>query len=233
MIRPTKVDARLLMKLKPLSSLPLRALEMLAANLDVQTVKCKTRIFEQDQTADKVFLLLRGVVKLSWVNHYFHRVLVTPLGTGEFFGVGSLFSQGRHPYQCETVTDCLIGTASPEDVVGALMGISFPAFLRANDLLTSRVWNSYSRCIRGMGTPLRNRLALELLDLGESFGVQDSRGTILAVKTTHEDLADSIGFSRQKVTEALADFEKQGAIIREGRRLILNLEGLRKLLERG
>jgi len=69
-----------------------------------------------------------------------------------------------------------------------------------------------------MGTPLRKRLALELLDLGDSFGIQDDRGTILAVRITHEDLADSIGFSRQKVTETLTDFEKQGALIRDGRR---------------
>lgn len=84
-----------------------------------------------------------------------------------------------------------------------------------------------------MGTPLRKRLALELLDLGNSFGVQDARGMILALRTTHEDLADSIGFSRQKVTETLTDFEKQGALMRDGRRLILHMERLRELLEQG
>ncbi len=232
-MKQIKIDVGTLKKLKSLTSVPQQALEQLAANLEVQPVKRKTRIFEQDEPADRVYLLLKGVVKLSWVNHLYHRVLVTPLAKGEFFGVGSLFPNGHHPYRCETVTDCTIGTISPEHVVGALLGISFQSYLQGSEILTSRVWNSFARCIRGMGTPLRKRLALELLDLGNSFGVQDARGMILAVRTTHEDLADSIGVSRQKVTETLADFEKQGALIRDGRRFILKMDRLRELLEQG
>ena len=226
-----EIDASTLKKLKTLASLPQPALEQLAANLEVETVRRKTRVFEQDEPARRIYLLIKGVVKLSWVNHFYHRVLVTPLAQGEFFGVGSLFPQGHHPYRSETVTDCVIGTISPEHAVGAIMGVSFDTYLKGNEILTARVWNSFSRCIRGMGTPLRKRLALELFDLGNSFGIQDDRGTILALRITHEDLADSIGFSRQKVTETLADFEKRGALIRDGRRLILKSERLRELLE--
>jgi CRP/FNR family cyclic AMP-dependent transcriptional regulator len=84
-----------------------------------------------------------------------------------------------------------------------------------------------------MRIPLHKRLALELLDLAASFGVQDSRGTILTFRTTHEDLADSVGVSRQMITQTLAHFERHGALIRDGRRLILNSVKLRKLLEDG
>ena len=197
-----RVDTVTLRKLKRLASLAPEVLGNLAANLEVQVVKRKTRIFEQYEPADRVYLLLKGVVKLSWVNHFCQRVLVTPLAKGEFFGIGALYPHRSHPYRCEAVTDCTIGTIAPEHLVGAMFGISFQTYLQANETLTSRVWDSFSRCIRGMGTPLRKRLALELLDLGNSFGVQDDRGVILAVRTTHEDLADSIGFSRQKVTES-------------------------------
>jgi len=114
--------------LKRLASLPPQTLEVLAANLDVQLVRRKTRIFEQDEPANRIYLLIKGVVKLSWVNHFYHRVLVTPLAKGEFFGVGSLFPQGHHPYRCETVTDCVIGAISPEHVVGAIMGVSFDTY---------------------------------------------------------------------------------------------------------
>jgi len=228
-----KVDGETLRKLKRLSSLPPKTLDKLATNLDVTLVKRKTRLFEQGEQADYLYILLKGIVKLSWVNHLYHRVLVTPLARGEFFGVGTLFPHRYHPYRCETATDCTIGAIAPEKAVEALMNISLETYLQGNEILTSRVWTSYSRCIRGMGTPLRKRLALELLELGASFGVQDSRGVILAIKTTHEDLADSIGFSRQKVTETLSDFEAQGAIKRDGRRLILKTEKLQELLEQG
>ena len=226
-----RVDAATLRKLKRLAPLAPGVLDRLATNLEVQLVKRKTRIFEQDEPAERVYLLLKGVVKLSWVNHFYQRVLVTPLGRGEFFGIGALYPHRCHPYRCEAVTECTIGAIGPEVLVSAMFGISLQSYMQANEVLTLRMWDSFSRCIRGMGTPLRKRLALELLDLGVSFGVQDDRGVILAVKTTHEDLADSIGFSRQKVTETLGEFEKQGAVIRDGRRLILKTEKLRESLE--
>lgn len=229
-MKPIMIDVDALKRLKSLSAVPQPALEMLAENLELHAVKRKTRMFEQDEPASHVYLLLKGVVKLSWVNHYLQRVLVTPLGKGEFFGVGSLYPDGHHPYRCEAVTDCTIATIEPQHVVEALLGISFETYLRGNGILTARIWNTFSRCIRGMGTPMRKRLALELINLGNSFGVQDGRGVIVAVRMTHEDLADSIGCSRQKVTETLADFETHGAIIRTGRRVILNMERLNELI---
>ena len=228
----SKLDVRSLRKLSSLSSLPPTALEKIATNLTVKAVKQKTKIFDQGDAADMGYLLLSGVVRLSWVNQAHRRVLITPLSKGDFFGVGSLFPDARHPYQCEAITDCTIGLIRPEKLIDALMGISFQSYLRGTKILNTRVWETFLRCIRGMRIPLRKRLALELLDLGASFGIQDSRGTILAVRITHEELADSIGFSRQKVTQTLADFERQQVVIRDGRRLILNVQRLRELLER-
>lgn len=96
-----------------------------------------------------------------------------------------------------------------------------------------RMWRMLLRCVRGLGLSLRKRLALELLELAASFGVEESRGTILTVTPTHEDLADSIGASRQKVTECLAEFKRRRFIIRDGRRLIVVPRTLRRIVEKG
>jgi CRP-like cAMP-binding protein len=88
-------------------------------------------------------------------------------------------------------------------------------------------------CVRGIGLNLRKRLALELLELAASFGVEHRRGTILTVTPTHEDLANSIGASRQKVTECLADFKRHRVVIRDGRRLIVVPQNLRRIVEKG
>jgi len=72
---------------------------------------------------------------------------------------------------------------------------------------------------------------LELLELGTRFGVKDSRGTILTVRLTHEDLADMVGASRQKVTEHIKQFERQRAILRQGRQLILLPQKLQEIAQ--
>ena len=55
------------------------------------------------------------------------------------------------------------------------------------------------------------------------FGVEDSGGTILTATPTHEDLANSIGASRQKVTECLAELKREHGVRQDGRRLIVVL----------
>jgi CRP/FNR family cyclic AMP-dependent transcriptional regulator len=232
-VNQTDINLKSLQKLSSLSAIPQAGLEKLAANMDVKTVKGKTKVFDQGDVVGVVYLLISGIVRISWINQARRRVLVTPVSKGELFGIGSLFSQTRHPYRAETVTDCTVGMIKPEKLVDALMGVSFETYLRGTEVLTGRIWKSFLRCIRAMRIPLHKRLALELLDLAASFGVQDSRGTILTFRTTHEDLADSVGVSRQMITQTLAHFERQGALIRDGRRLILNSTKLRKLLENG
>ena len=227
------IDLKSLQKLGSLSSIRQAGLEKLAANMVVKTLKGKTKVFDQGDAVGVVYLLISGIVRISWINQARRRVLVTPVSKGEFFGIGSLFSQPRHPYRAETLTDCTVGMIKPGELVDALMGVSFETYLRSTEILTGRIWRSFLRCIRGMRIPLHKRLALELLDLAASFGVQDSRGTILTLRTTHEDLADSVGVSRQMITQTLAHFERQGALVREGRRLILNSAKLRRLLENG
>jgi hypothetical protein len=44
---------------------------------------------------------------------------------------------------------------------------------------------------------------------------------LLTLKVTHEDLADLVGASRQRTTVQLKEFERERALIRDGRRMII------------
>jgi CRP-like cAMP-binding protein len=61
--------------------------------------------------------------------------------------------------------------------------------------------------------------------------VRDSRGTLLTLKLTHADLAELVGASRQRITEQLIEFERDGIILREGRRLIIVPEKLYQIAQ--
>lgn len=227
------IDIETLRKLGSLASLTSAQLERLVAGMSVKKIKRRTRIFHQGELANTIYLLISGIVRISWVNQEERRVLVSFLPPGEFFGLGSLFPQMRHPFCSDAFSDCIIGTVKPEIVVDIFMGVPFETYVRFTHMTTGRLWEMFSRCVRGMAINLRKRLALELLELAATFGVQDSRGTILTVRPTHEDLADAVGASRQKVSETLAGFVRRRVIIREGRRLIIAPHRLREIIEKG
>lgn len=227
------VDAGSLRKLKNLSSLASAQLQRLAASMSVKKVKRREKIFDEGEVANTVYLLISGIVKISWTNQERRHVLVRLIPPGEFFGMGSLFSQMRHPFRANAVNDCTVGVIKPEVLVDILTGLPYEVYLRYNELTMGRLWGMLVHCVRGIGISLRKRLALELLELGTHFGVEDSRGTILSVRPTHEDLANSVGASRQKVTECLGEFERHRVVIRDGRRLIIVPRRLREILEKG
>ena len=71
---------------------------------------------------------------------------------------------------------------------------------------------------------LHERIALTLLELSSDFGIKESRGALLRTSFRHQDIADLVGASRPRVTEHLAQLEREHLIIRQGRQLIVCVE---------
>jgi CRP-like cAMP-binding protein len=109
----------------------------------------------------------------------------------------------------------------PETLVTTLLGVPFSDFSALMGSTTGRWFSLLYRYAHFQGLSLRQRLAMALLELAQKFGVQDARGTILILQVTHEDLADLVGASRQKVTEHIKELERQQYIVRDGRKLIV------------
>jgi len=213
--------------LQSLSWLSPAQLERLAQGLSVREVKKRQVIFQQGDPADRLYVLLSGVARLSLRNTEGQQVLVSLLGTGEVFGSASLLPGTKRPFRCDAFTDCRVGTVRPETFVNVSLGVPFEDFARVAEVTVGRWWAMVLRYAHFVGLGLRERLAAALLELAAKFGVEDARGTILTLRVTHADLAELVGASRQRVTEQVKDFERSGLLMREGRRLILAVQKLR------
>src|SRR6185295_15705417 len=74
------------------------------------------------------------------------------------------------------------------------------------------------------------KLAQLLLRLGTEYGVDDARGTLVALKITHQEMANLIGSTRETVSLTLSQFKRKGLIQTDGRKVIISdREGLRAL----
>ena len=73
----------------------------------------------------------------------------------------------------------------------------------------------------------RGRIALALLELADRFGVSNDRGRLLPFMVSHAMLGAMVGASRQHVTMQLVQFERERAVTRENRRLVIIPQNLK------
>jgi CRP-like cAMP-binding protein len=71
---------------------------------------------------------------------------------------------------------------------------------------------------------LHERIAITLLELASDFEIKESRGTLLKSSFSHQHIADLVGASRPRVTEHLAQLEREHLIIRQGRQFIVRID---------
>ena len=228
MAADARIDARSLTRLKSLAWMRHDQAAELAAAAALLRVRREGAIFSEGDASSHVYVLLSGVAKLCYVNRQ-QRVLVGFVGPGEVFGLSSLLPQTTRPFRCEAYSDCTVAVVKPEVFVDTVLGVPLERLSLIMDATVGRWWGMLVRYANFVGLGLRERLAGALLEIGEKFGVRDARGTLLTIKLTHADLAELVGASRQRTTEQLNEFEREGVIARDGRRLIIVPEKLWQL----
>jgi CRP/FNR family transcriptional regulator, cyclic AMP receptor protein len=230
-VKMSCIDVKDLQRFKNLARFSPEQLEKLARHCSVRTLEKSEIIFDQDEHARWVYLLLSGVVSVSHININERQTVVSLLSAGEFFGLESLVPQRRHPFRCEAFGDCSLGLIKPQSFIEILLGIAYETFLPWCVAAFDTGHGRYIHCIKGIGLDLRKRIAVELLDLADRFGATEPEGILIGLNLSHELLANIVGGSRQQVTEYLNEFDRAEMISRQGRRIIVDADKLRKVLE--
>ena len=226
-----QVSVKDLQQLKTLAAFSATQLQRLASNLSVNTFKRNEIVSDKDEEARSIYVSLSGIVRVTYINGHEPQTIVSLLPAGEIFGLDALIPAARHAFRCDAFDDCRVGSITPQAFIEIFLGTSYDNFLRWYTATVYPGRNAYVHCIKGIGLDVRRRLALELLHLADRFGTMDPRGISLALNVSHEVLAGIVGASRQQVTEYLNDFDREKIICREGRRIIVNIERLRRILE--
>jgi len=230
MAREPILNVTALRRLRALPWASDRQLEQLLAHMSLQRVERRTALFNEGMPSDVLYLLVSGVVKLSLRSLEGEDVLVSLICPGEFFGITALMPGMQRAFRSEAFSDCWVGMVQADTFVTTLLGVSFLDFSALMGTTVNRWFSLLYRYAHFQGLGLRQRLAMALLELAQKFGVQDDRGTILILQLTHEDLADLIGASRQKVTEHMKELERQQLILRDGRKLIVLPHRLQEMI---
>jgi CRP-like cAMP-binding protein len=222
---PPDSDLDKLTRLKGLSWLSVSELGLLAETLALADFKRPQIIFGETALAADAHILLKGIARITCQNVRGERVTIALLPPGpipEF----PLLPFGRLGFRCEAYNDCRVGSLSWSNFEGISTHRPESAFktFHQNDL--QQCYRLLLRSFSFLNLDLHARIAITLLELASDFGITESRGTLLKASFSHQDIADLVGASRPRVTEHLAQLEREHLIIRQGRQLIVRVDML-------
>jgi CRP-like cAMP-binding protein len=181
-------------------------------------------VFLRGESADLIFWVLAGLVRIAYPKADGTRVLVQLAGPGDVIGFADAIApSGRRIYafEGEAVTKAYIALVAREQVISALRRLPPTKLVPLLELLNSS-WSSVNSLqVRFLGLSFHERLNLVFEELGKRFGVRDSRGILITTRLSHEDLAEMIASSRPMVSRLIAEMVHQGVIARQGKHYVL------------
>jgi len=186
-------------------------------------------IFERGDRGEALYVVKEGLVKLAAHSGRGTVTILHLLPPGAIFGE-ILLSEEKRAFTALAETDALVSVLPKQGLVHLLSTV--PAFSMNFIHLLSRRLAKVEMELAGFGhTWSYHRLAKVLLKLGAEHGVKTPKGISLTLRLTHEELANLIGTTRETVTTQLGRFRRMGLIRREGKTLLLDGAGLRKLTQ--
>jgi CRP/FNR family transcriptional regulator, cyclic AMP receptor protein len=200
----------------------------LRANVATVVLSRGDRLFSEGDDGDKLYIILKGKIKLTRAAPDGRENLLSVHGPGEMFGELSLFDISPRTASATAITDTTLAglghadlrafLASRPEVAMHMLGALAQRLRRINDIKADLVF-----------TDVPGRVAKALLDLSERFGVQQETGIQVNHDLTQEELAQLVGASRETVNKALADFAARGWIQLSAKSvLLLDTDRLRK-----
>ena len=171
-------------------------------------------IFSQGETADSVFFIQDGKVKITVVSEHGKEAVVAILSKDEFLGEGCLSGQPRRMATATALTDCTIMQIEKSLMVRTLREQSPFAQLFLSHVL-ARTVRVEEDLVDQLFNSSEKRLARALLLLA-NFG-KDGQPQPIIAKVTQETLADMIGTTRSRVSYFMNKFRKLGFISYNGK----------------
>jgi CRP/FNR family cyclic AMP-dependent transcriptional regulator len=167
-----------------------------------------------------MYVVLGGKVKVTKSSPGGKETILAIHRPGDFFGEMALLDGKTSPATVSAMEDCRIISISSADFHHLLMR-NEKIVQQIIKVLCARLRQVWSQVQSLSYSNADSRIRLGILQLARRHGVQDSRGIIVDLKITHQELAEMVGTSRETVTRTLAQLQKQGIILVDHRRIVV------------
>lgn len=166
-----------------------------------------------------VYLLRKGVMKISNVNDEGDEVIKYFIKPGSLFGELNLLDHEENRYEMAIALEESEVSFIPAETVNQLMIADNELRKSINQSISKRIKKMEDRMFSLMLRSVKDRVMDFLREFVLEFGHPIEGGYSVKNFLTHEDIAGIAATSRQSVTTAMRDFKKRGWIDYDSRHL--------------
>jgi len=218
-----------LKKIPILAELGPEVLARLSERIQLREVRRREVVYLPGDPGNSLFIVNGGRIKISKVTRDGKALTLNYVGPSEVFGETCLIEGGPREEMAEAMENSMITELERGDVEKLLQNHAQLGF-QLTRILAQRRRELENKLETLVFRDVTSKLAELLLALAEEYGVEDSRGTMVALKITHQELANLIGSTRETVSLTLSQFKRKRLICTEGRKVIISdAESLRAL----
>ena len=209
------IDPSVFQRVSLFADLEEAELQTLSRVASVRGYAAGTPILREAEPGDLFFVLVNGEVKVFVDSADGREVVLTHLQAGDFFGEMALFEDEARSASVMAVADSeLVVLARPD----------FLSVLQNDFSLTRKILKTLSARLRRANDVIESlalldvggRLARYLLRLADESGKAPLDGYFVVNRPTHQEIANSIGATRETVTRMLRQFEDRKLIRVQG-----------------
>lgn len=211
-------------KFKGLNRLPAEIKAELETGSQIISVPEGTVIFSPGQTADNLWLLLDGTVKVQQKSETGREVFLYRVQAGESCVLTTACMLAFEDYSAEGTSETLVRAV-------AIPRATFDGLVAKSPVFREFVFTAYSRRITDLFTLIDDivfqrmdvRLAARLLELADEDDV---------IHATHAVLGTELGTAREVISRTLSEFQRRGWVEQSrGEVRLIGREGLGRLVK--
>ncbi|MGG6314043.1 Crp/Fnr family transcriptional regulator [Paenibacillus macerans] len=171
----------------------------------------RTVVFREGDEVEAVYFVVNGLIKTSRTDERGNEQIFSFLKKGDMFPLTGRFDGEASPVTAVTVVETsllAIPLRSFEHLLASSPGLAFKMMgLMSGKIreLQSKLQNFNQRSVEDRGISL-------LLQLAEHFGVEREGEVLVPIPVTHQELASTIGFTRESVSRLLTSLRKEGIV---------------------
>ncbi len=202
---------------KVMSVLSDEELDRLIPLLSERRFKPRQLLFSAGDPAERVFLVLKGRIKVYQVAENGKEIILDVVGRGGVVGDMAIVEDGERIACAQAIDDAVAVSISWEDFAHVMQQSPRLGFAMM-ELMARRLAGMQRTFMNIVSKPVSARLADTLLNRQEDG--------LVRLGLTHQELAQTIGTSRETVTALLSRFVTMGAITPRGDGYLITDEDL-------
>lgn len=182
-------------------------IERLAPHMTERRFSARQLLFSAGDAPERVFLLIKGRVKIYQVAENGKEIILDIVGRGDVVGDMAIVEDGERIACAQALDDTVALSISWED---------FAYFMQQSPRLGFAMVELTARRLAGMQRTFMNIVSKPVsARLADTLASRQEAG-VVRLGLTHQELAQTIGTSRETVTALLSRFVTMGAIAPDG-----------------